>query len=411
MRARDILLTMILLFLLVTGAAQGQETPPMPDPEVTMSTRITPGCVLSVSVKDEPGLSGTFTIEESGEIRFTLSDPEGEHKEEWGVAVKDKTTGEARDAIAESMRKYLRAPEVSVVIVRLPRLKLEVIGPAQRPGKLELKPGSRLSDALLICGYKPTADLANIRVLRRAQKAGDPPQTIAVNFIAFSNGESSDDPLLQSGDRIVLTPRPEPVTPMEVAYARAVGEVNREVQHPLSKGFRVSDLLERAGGLKPTADRTRLRLVRGEDGKVLELDADRVEADDPVYNLPLAPNDLLIVGVRDQSLVFAVLGEVMQPTTLPWKAEEKMTVLTAIERAGGLTKQGDARKGILRKNFLRNPTQTRDIPFDIEQIRKGKQPDWEIEAGDTVLIPTRQPRKNFFQQLLPIFFRFLPIGF
>lgn len=411
MSARNIFLTITLLFLLITGTAQGQETPPKPDPEVTMQTKITTGCELSVTVTDEPGLSGTFSIDESGAIQFSLSDAEGEHKEEWSVAVKDKTTDEARDAIVESMKKYLRAPEVTVVIVKLPRIKVEVVGPALRPGTLELKPGSRLSDAILICGYKPNADLTNIRILRRTGKEGESPQTIAINFIAFSSGESDEDPVLKPDDRIVLTPRPEPRTPVEIAYVRAVGEVNREVQHPLSKGFRVRDLLERAGGLKPTADRTKMRLVRGENGKVLELDADRVEADDPVYNLPLAPNDLLIVGVRDQSLVFAVLGEVIQPSTLPWKAEEKMTVLSAIERVGGLTKQGDARKGILRKNFLRNPTQTRDIAFDIEQIKKGKQPDWEIEAGDTVLIPTRQRRPTFLQQLLPIVFRFLPIGF
>jgi protein involved in polysaccharide export with SLBB domain len=412
MRVQGTISILALLLLLLSGLARGQEatpTPP-PDPDVKATTKITPGCVLSVTVTDEPDLSGSFTVDDAGEIKFTLSDAESETKEEWNVVVKDKTTDEAKTAIADSMKKYLRAPEVTVVLVKLPRIKVEVVGPALKPGSLELRPGSRLSDALLLCGSKPNADLANIRILRRAKKEGEKPQTLAVDFEAFSSGASDEDPELQAGDRIVLTPRPVQAPVEEVRYVRVVGEVNREVQHPLSKGLRVRDLLERAGGLKPTADRTKMRLVRGTDGKVLDLDADRVEADDPVYNLPLSPNDLIIVGVRDQSLVFAVIGEVVQPSTFPWNASEKMTLLTAIERAGGLTKQADAKKGLLRKNFLRNPVQPRDLPFDLDQIKKGKMPDWEIEPGDTLLIPTRQRRPNFFQQIMPLLFRFLPFG-
>ena len=153
-----------------------------------------------------------------------------------------------------------------------------------------------------------------------------------------------------------------------------------------------------------------MRLVRGTDGKVLELMADRVEADDPVYNMLLNPNDLVIVGVRDQSLVFAVLGEVFQPNTFPYKTGAKVTLLDVIEQAGGLTKQADARKGVLRRNFLRNPTQTNDIPFDLEQIKKGKQQNYEIIAGDAVVIPPRVRRPSVFQQLFPLMFRFFTFG-
>lgn len=410
MKARHSIAIFSLLLLLFSRVVWGQETLPQPDPGVTVATKITPGCTVSVTVKNEPGLSGTFTIEEAGEIRFTLADDEGGNKTEWSVAVKGKTTNEAHAAITESMKKYLTAPEVSVVIVKLPRVIVEITGPVQKPGRLEIAPGSHLSDALALALYKPNADLANIRILRKAKKEGEKPQTIAVDFAAFSSGASDDDPILQSGDKIYLLAMPVIAPPEELRYVRAVGEVSREVQHPFTKGMKVRDLLERAGGLKPTADREKMRLVRGADGKVLELDADKVEADDPLYNMPLSPNDLLIVGVRDQSLVVAVLGEVLQPSTLPIKAGEKLTLLEVVERAGGLTKQADARKGLLRKNFLRNPAQTRDMPIDLDKIKKGEHPNFEIEPGDAIMIPPRQRRPSFFQQLLPIMFRFLPFG-
>lgn len=175
-----------LWLLLFARMAYGQEAPPPPDPGVTMTTRITSGCTVSVTVTGEPDLSGSYILDETAEIPFTIADADGSNKQEWRVGIKDKTTEEAKAAITESLKKYLRAPEVAVVITRLPRIRVDISGPVTRPGPMELKPGTRLSDALARCGYKPTTDLANIRILRKAQKLGDKPQTIAVNFEARS---------------------------------------------------------------------------------------------------------------------------------------------------------------------------------------------------------------------------------
>lgn len=409
MRAAFILLT--LLWLLSGNATGAQEVIPRPDPDVTPTTRIAAGCTVCVIVAGEPELSGTHILDEKGEIRFSLADTEGENRQEWRVSLRGKTTEEARATIVESLRKYLRDPEVTVVIVKLPRVRVDIIGPVDRPGPMELKPGARLSDALARCGYRQTTDLTNVRILRPSKQPGGKPETLIIDVEAYGRGEHDDDPLLQPGDRIVLIARQGQKASQEPAYVRIIGEVEREVQHPLTPGLRVKDLFDRAGGLKPTADREKVRLVRGSDGKVFELDADRVEADDPVYNLPLNPNDLIIVGVRDQSRVFAVLGEVAQPSTFPYRTDEKVTLLTAIERAGGPTRQADLRKGLLRRNFLRNPAQASDIPFDLEQIKKGKQPDHILEPGDAVLLPPRVRRPGLLQQFLPLVLRFFTFGF
>ncbi|MCS6777708.1 MAG: SLBB domain-containing protein [Chloroherpetonaceae bacterium] len=407
-----IALTLLILLTLFPGSvADAQEVIPRPDPDVTPATRIVAGCTVCVIVTGEPDLSGTHILDEKGDILFSLADTEGENRQEWRVSLKGKTTEEARAAITESLKKYLRAPEVTVVIVKLPRVRVDIVGPVDRPGPMELKPGARLSDALARCGYRPTTDLTNVRILRPSRHPGGKPETLIVDVEAYGRGEHDDDPPLQSGDRIVLIARQGQQAPKEPTYVRIIGEVEREVQHPLTPGLRVKDLFERAGGLKPTADREKIRLVRGADGKVLELDADKVEADDPVYNLPLAPNDLIIVGVRDQSRVFAVLGEVAQPSTFSYRTDEKVTLLTAIERAGGPTRQADLRKGLLRRNFLRNPAQASDIPFDLEQVKKGKQPDYVLEPGDAVLLPPRVRRPGLLQQFLPLVLRFFTFGF
>ncbi|HZO86745.1 MAG TPA: SLBB domain-containing protein [Chthonomonadaceae bacterium] len=392
---------------------QAEAAMPSPDPEATPTTKITSGCVLAILVTDAPQLSGSFTVDAEGKIHFTLTDEEGGHKEEWDVNVQGRTAEEARGVIAESLKRYILAPEVQVILAKLPRVRVFISGAAQTTGKLDLSPKAHLSDALAACHYKPEADLANIRILRQEKGDGKTPgkvRTLAVNFAAFMRGESQDDPALESGDKIILPAVPAPTVSAEPKLVRIVGEVNREASLPLSPGMTLRDAFDRAGGLKETADREKIRLVRGADGRILEVDADRVLANDPVHNLPLSAGDLIIVGQRDRSLRYAVLGEVLEPNTFDWNPKEKVTLLRALEMAGGLTKKADRRKGLLRKGYLNNPAETRDLPFDLELIAKGKQPDWEIEPGDAVFVLPKQHRPSFLQQIAPLLFRFLPFG-
>ena len=43
-----------------------------------MDTKITPGCILSVTVEDEPEISRTYTVDEKGCITLSVSDTTGE---------------------------------------------------------------------------------------------------------------------------------------------------------------------------------------------------------------------------------------------------------------------------------------------------------------------------------------------
>ncbi len=410
-RMRLALWLIVLLLPGITGIAArpvvAQTSALSADPMATAATRITPGCLLGVTVTDETQLTGAFPVDADGNIHFTLADDDGGNKTEWAVNVKDKTVDEARDAVTESLKTYLRFPEVSIVIAKLPRLRVLVSGPAQVTGKLELAPKAHLSDALIACRYQPNADLANIRILRQESNSKTP-QTIPVNFSAFLSGDSNDDPALQSGDKIILPAKPEPKP--EPKLARIVGEVNREASIPLGPGMTIHDAFNRAGGLTDTADREHIRLVRGTDGRLLELNADKIEANDPIDNLPLGPGDLIIVGKRDRSLRYAVLGEVVDPKTFDWDGKQKMTVLKALEQAGGPSKNADHHKGVLRRGYLLDPAQTRDVPFDLDLMLRGKEQDIEIEAGDAIFLLPRQHRPSFFQQVIPLFLHFLPFG-
>lgn len=411
-------LTALSLWIVGTsGISRAALTPPAADPAATVTTRIVPGCVLGIDVTDEPQLIGSYTVDADGKVHFKLTDDSGGNKEEWAVVVKDKRTDEAVKAISESLKKYLKNPQVRVVIARLARLHVEVSGSAVgKSGPQDLPIDARLSNAILTSGLLPNADLAHVRIERqqpadpKSPEAGAKPRLIEVDYAAFLRGDSDTDPELVSGDKIFIQKQPEPKPEPELKLVHIYGEVMREAGLPLSPGMTVKDAFERAGGFKPNADPERVYLVRGADGKSFELNADRVQASDPVHNLPLQAGDTIIVGKRDKSQRYAILGEVRLPKVFDWNPQNKVTLLTALEQAGGTTNNADRHKGVLRKGYLLDPTQPRDIAFDLDKILKHQQPDWDLEPGDAVFILPRQHRPSIFEQFLPLLFHFLPFG-
>ncbi len=416
------LCSMVLFFVGVQFSSIAQVVPaptvPSPvitvDPSVSPATKIVPGCKLMLTVLDEAALSGEFTVDNDGNIHFELADEEGANKQAWSANVVGKTADEAVLAVAENLKKYIKEPMVQIYIVRMPRLHIELHGPAKNTGKLELPLKSHLSDALIFAGYTPRADLANIFISRTPvpdlKAKTTKTKLIYVDFQAFQRGESENDPMLEEGDVVRIALAPEVKAASELKYIRIVGEVGREVSIPVKGGISVKDALDRAGGLKPSADRSRLMLIRGLDGKILDLEADKIESNDPVHNLTLLQGDLIIVGVRDRGQQYAVLGEVAEEKTFMWNSKDKVTLLTALEQSGGLGKNADKHRGVLRKGYLLHPNETRDIPFDIDKVAKGSQPNWEIEPGDAVIVLPKMKTRSWINQMIPLLFRFLPFG-
>lgn len=86
-----------------------------------------------------------------------------------------------------------------------------------------------------------------------------------------------------------------------------------------------------------------------------------------------------------------------------------MRLLQAIARAGDLSKKADHHRGILSKGYLLDPTRARPVPFDPDLVKKGQQPNMEIDPGDAVFIEQRKKRPTIWQQLLPLALHFLPL--
>jgi protein involved in polysaccharide export with SLBB domain len=364
------------------------------------------GTTLNVTVEAETQLSGPTVVAASGTIHMKMSDDEGGHRVEWDVPVAGTTAEEAGVAVAASLKPYLRAPIVTVTITALPSLHIDVSGAVKRSGNLALPIGSRLSDALTAAQCLPEADYAHILLLRRS--AGDEaPRTLPIDL---GGGSAASDMPLQYRDRLLIFARPKTVEAPVLTTARVVGEVAHEGDIPIGSTSRVKDVLAQVGGLKETADAHKIRLHRADSGRDFLLDADRIAADDPDQNLNVSPGDYLVVDRKDRALRYSVAGEVMSPQTHDFDPAAHPTLLKTIALAGGPAKSADLHRGLLRKGFLLDPTHSRDLPFDYTRVKAGKDRDWDVEAGDMVVLLARAHRPSVWQTLLPLALHFLPFG-
>jgi polysaccharide biosynthesis/export protein len=108
---------------------------------------------------------------------------------------------------------------------------------------------------------------------------------------------------------------------------------------------------------------------------------------DPRFNLPIYANDFINVPGTVEVTVYC-LGEVVKPGALPFKSSERITILTAIAHAGGLTDRASSRILIKRAAGGSGPS---EITVDFKKILAGKEPDVELRQGDVIVV-----KESFF---------------
>lgn len=145
-----------------------------------------------------------------------------------------------------------------------------------------------------------------------------------------------------------------------------------------------------AGGLAASHGRIAYVLRHADNGLSdqveINLDDLLVRAD-PRVNVPIFPNDLInIPGTLEVTIYF--LGEVGQPGALTFKSTERMTLLTAIARAGGLTDRAGRTIRIRREDAA---GKGREIEADYKRILAGKDPDVALREGDVIVV-----KESFF---------------
>lgn len=169
-----------------------------------------------------------------------------------------------------------------------------------------------------------------------------------------------------------------------------IGAVKAPGNLGFSGRWTLLEALAAAGGLAEGHGNVVYVLRRADSGLsdqvTIDLD-DLLVRGDPRVNIPIFPNDLINVPVTVEITVYC-LGEVSKPGALAFKSSERITVLTAIAHAGGLTDR--ASKKILVKRASPADGRT-EVTVDYNKIIAGKEPDLELRQGDVIVV-----KESFF---------------
>jgi len=169
-----------------------------------------------------------------------------------------------------------------------------------------------------------------------------------------------------------------------------IGAVNSPGPLAFSGRWTLLEALTAAGGLASNHGNTIYVLRRADNGLSDQLAVsvnDLMLRADPTVNIPIYSNDLINVPAEVDVTVYC-LGQVASPGALTFKSSDRITLLAAISRAGGLTDR--ASNHIVIKNAHPVDGQAQ-ITANYGQILAGRAPDITLSGGDIIVV-----KESFF---------------
>jgi polysaccharide export outer membrane protein len=268
---------LILLFLLAlqTAPAAGN------DPALYI---VGPNDVLSITVFNQPQLSGKFAVEPDGTLAFPLLGR---------VAV----GGLSIRAVEDQMRGrlaagYVKDPHVSVTMEMFRSQQIFVMGEVRQPGSLQFTGSMTLIEALARVG-STTERAGTEAVIVRSGTPGSEPQamppagapsnaeTIRINLRSLQTGTLSQNIALRAGDTIFV-PRADTVF--------VLGQVKTAGEYMLRGGMTVRQVVALAGGLTERGSSRRIQIIRQINGKEVTVSAN--------LQSTVQPGDTIVVRDR-----------------------------------------------------------------------------------------------------------------
>lgn len=169
-----------------------------------------------------------------------------------------------------------------------------------------------------------------------------------------------------------------------------LGAVKQPGNLALSGRWTLLEALSAAGGLTDDHGDRIYVLRRAENGLTDQISIaidDLMVRADPNANVPIIANDIINVPANVQVTVFC-LGEVAHPGAVTFQSNERITLLTAIARAGGLTDRASSTIQVKRRD-----RDGRDAEMEVsyKRIVSGKDSDLPLQSGDVVIV-----KESFF---------------
>lgn len=263
------------MLVMLTGLAVAQAQPQAPTATADTATSKTDyvigaGDVIRVTVFQSPDLTLETRVPESGVVAYPLLGT---------VKLGGLTIGEAEKRIAEGLRegKFVKQPQVSILITQLRGNQASVLGHAVRPGRYSLElSNTRLSDLMALAGGVAPDGSEILTVV--GTRDGKPFRTQIDFRTLFRGANAANDIVIQNNDVVYVDRAPQ---------IYIYGEVQRPGPLRLERGMTVLQALAAGGGLTLRGTQRGIKVHRkGADGAVKELTPglqDQLQQEDVVY--------------------------------------------------------------------------------------------------------------------------------
>jgi len=391
-----------------------------------------PGDTISLEIFNVPEYSGQQQVLADGSLNLPVVGP---------VNVNGLTLQEAGGLISSAYSSELRYPQVTVVLDSPRPMRVAIAGEVGQPGLYTLTPAAdaqfpTVSQALQLAGgVTQAADLRQVQ-LRRANGLS-PDQVVRVDLWALlNNGDVQQDLALRDGDAIVigetlgvniaetnrLAASNLAASTEQAVTVAVVGEVFRPGAYefgsretPSNGRTTVTQVVQKAGGIKPSADIRQIqvrRLTRSGSEQLINLDFwQLLQAGDISQDLVLQQGDTVIIPVASamtsgevaqltaanfspEKVSINVVGEVERPGLL--QVPPDTTLNQAVLAAGGFNRRSSETVELLRLNPNGTVTQ-REVEVNLnEGIDPEKNP---LILNNDVVVVGRNGRARFNDSL------------
>lgn len=296
------------------------------------ASTLQPGDVLSINVFRVAEFSKVVRIEEDGTFSYPMCGT---------VQASGLTARIIGNELEKRLKNQINDPHVDVFVQSWgPRL-IYILGEVKNSMSMELPTYGRMTALQAISaagGFTESADLNNVAVLRRTKDGSDRIIRHKIDVSALVSRQSGGDDFKLIPEDTLVVPKAPPVF--------IAGEVNSpttlyiDTQRPPL----LSELIIRAGNMKPGADPGNICIIRTDDRGNRESLAASLKSEyfgTYANDIRIAPGDYVLVGTAEQ---IYVLGEVKKPGPLTLQPDKSITASQAIALSGSFTsvaKQND----------------------------------------------------------------------
>lgn len=376
--AAPLALAALALAAVVPAAPARAQDTPVPAAGQPLSYRIEVGDVVAITVLGHAEFSiGSTRVQTDRTISYFFG----------AIVAAGKTVAELEKEVAAQLvgKKQLVRPVVAVSVIARESRQVNLYGAVRTPGKVELRDGWKVLDALASSGGLPSDRYEFFTLI--VYRADGTSRTIDIPKLY--QGDLSQNFLLLPGDNLIV----QEMDPART-LVRAVGEVRSPAAIVVPRDGSVVTLLNAAGGVTPGAALSRANILR--NGKTITVDLRNYLKDGilpPEARLE-AGDTLIVPANRD---VYRINGAVVRAGDISYPDDRKITLFDAMTAAGIVSQGADLKKVRVTQKAADGQDVTTLV--NVEKLLKGDRGgDIAIAPGDSIYVTPKAPRRPFSVQ-------------